>query len=68
MALKEGLKLVRKEAQHAIISGTKPELDKIVTDWLNSGWDIVEGKLTLFDRNNNILEYAYLIVRTPKEE
>ena len=68
MALKESLKLVKKEAQHAVVSGTKEQLDKIVTDWLNNGWEIIDGKMTLFDRNNNILEFVYLLVRTPKEE
>jgi hypothetical protein len=68
MALKESLKLAKREVQHALLSGTKESLDKTVTDWLANGWEILEAKMTLFDRNNNIFEVFYILIRTPKED
>lgn len=68
MALKESLKLIKPEARHEVIAGTKEQLNKTVSEWLVDGWVILEARMTMFDRYNNIIEAFYILQRIQKDD
>lgn len=63
-----GLKTKTAEVRHLLINGIPEELNKLIADFLNDGWKVLEAKLVNYDAQNRLLTALYILVRYPDGE
>lgn len=57
------VKDVKQEVKHLVIRGPVGELDARIAELLNSGWKIIEGKLTQMDNYEHTVTVFYILAR-----
>ena len=62
------LKTKISEVKHFLATGVPSELNTLVADYLNNGWEILEGKLLSFDSQNHTITVFYILVKYNKSE
>ena len=56
------------EVKHFLANGVPGEMNTLVADYLNNGWDILEAKLVSYDGQNNTITVFYILAKYNKSE
>jgi len=56
------------EVKHFLASGVPSEMNLLVADYLNNGWEVLDAKLVSYDASNNTITVFYILAKNSKTE